>query len=115
MIAGNHEYYGGSWAHERSLLRRQAQRQGVHFLEQETCDFPELGVRVAGATLWTDFDLEGAHFRDHAMAAASRYMNDYVYVSRFGPEKARRTHVRTLRWLEAEGSARPARGSPWWS
>lgn len=112
MIAGNHEYYGGAWGTERTFLRRQAERQGVHFLERNTVDFPEFGIRVAGATLWTDFEINGTDKREASMCEAEHYMNDYRHVRGFSAEKGRKTHLRTVRWLEAEGERAAREGVP---
>lgn len=113
MVAGNHEFYGSDIAHEVSHLRRRASRcPNVHFLERDTVDLDGLGVRVAGATLWTDFDLFGEEHRELCMGVAHEGMNDYRRVKKLTPRMARSIHLRTVEWLEAEGERARKDGIP---
>lgn len=75
LTAGNHEYYGTSVQEsirEARLLRNRHPR--IHFLENEAVDIGD--VRFVGATLWTDFRLNGGD-PELAMAAAQSGMNDF--------------------------------------
>lgn len=74
-VAGNHELYDGHWTHTLDSMREQARIQDVHLLENDRVLVG--GVQFLGTTLWTDFELFGAHTRDAAMAAAKRTMVDY--------------------------------------
>jgi hypothetical protein len=65
--------------------------------------------RFLGATLWTDFALQGTDRRsiDHAMADAHDGMNDFRLIrygeSRmFRPADARAIHMAQVRWLRAK-------------
>jgi hypothetical protein len=67
------------------------------------------GVRFLGATLWTDFALEGTDpiSIDRAMAHAQYGMYDYQVIRRgddrrFRPADARAIHLEQLRWLESQ-------------
>ena len=115
-VAGNHEYYGEIWSSLLPRLRRKAKELGIHFLENDRVDL--CGVRILGATLWTDFDLFGVALRAKAMAAAARYMNDYASITvrrlraddaipgqernvPLTPEHTLRWHGKTRQWLTA--------------
>jgi predicted phosphodiesterase len=74
-VSGNHELYDGHWCNTLDLMREQARIQDVHLLENDGVFVG--GVQFLGTTLWTDFELFGAHTRDAAMAAAKRTMVDY--------------------------------------
>jgi predicted phosphodiesterase len=74
-VPGNHELYDGHWRNTLDFMREQARLQGVHFLENDSICID--GMLFLGTTLWTDFELFGAHQRDAAMAAAFRTMVDY--------------------------------------
>lgn len=119
-IAGNHEFYGSDLLSESGHLRRHASKYPhVHFLDREVVDLPELGIRVAGATLWTDFDLFGEEHRGLCMGTASRYMNDFGSpsgakgrIKKFTAERARFHHLRAAEWLEAEGERAVREGVP---
>ena len=57
-VAGNHEFYNGSIREGLEEGRRAAQEfPGVHFLENDTVTIG--GVVFIGATLWTDYRVEG--------------------------------------------------------
>jgi predicted MPP superfamily phosphohydrolase len=95
-VAGNHEYYKGSIKEGLEDGRNAAAGfPNVHFLEN---DFVVIdGVRFLGATLWTDFRIEG--HPEVAMFHARERMNDYKLVAkqrnlwqRFVPETAYRMH-----------------------
>ncbi|CAN7237221.1 metallophosphoesterase [Rhizobium sp. LjRoot254] len=103
FVAGNHEYY-------RSFLSdglvagisRAAVHPNIHFLENGAVDFGE--VSIAGATLWTDFELMGS--RDLAMQECNRLMNDYHAInwskrpfSSLRPMHTVRKHVESRRYL----------------
>ena len=80
MIAGNHEFYRGRVHQDhtyastlRALREAAAEEPLLHFLEDEAVTVA--GVTFLGATLWTDFALNG----DAILAAwrASQAMNDF--------------------------------------
>ncbi|MEP9373586.1 metallophosphoesterase [Mesorhizobium sp. KR1-2] len=111
-VAGNHEFYKGSIQEGIAAGRAAAQAApGVHFLENEAVIIN--GVRFLGATLWTDFRIQGAP--EAAMDHARRRMNDYRQISwqrnpwkRFLPLHAYRIHQESRAFLDAELSSSPS-------
>jgi len=110
-VAGNHEFYKG--AIREGLAAGRAAAQGlanVHFLEN---DFVIIdGVRFIGATLWTDYRIEGHQLL--AMAHARDRMNDYRAIAvqktswqRFVPEAAYRMHQTSRNFIETALEADP--------
>ena len=75
-VPGNHEYYGGLDLEEsRQLLAWQCSTNGVTLLDPGAVTIA--GVRFIGATLWTDFRLEGIAQETAAHANAARRMEDF--------------------------------------
>lgn len=77
-VAGNHEFYGGRYGFDLSLRRaRDLRLPGVHCLDDDEVVIG--GVRFLGATLWTDFELDGAAPRDvaWAMMNVQGLLNDF--------------------------------------
>ena len=70
FVPGNHEYYGGWHPEDLRVGRRVASDLGVTLLDEETAILG--GVRFVGATLWTDYALDGARRVERAMATAAR-------------------------------------------
>lgn len=118
-IAGNHEFYSQRTMEEflRSA-RAKAEGEGrLHFLENESVWID--GVRFAGATLWTDFEVVHGATREQVMAYVQQRMMDYqaitietrqatqVYRSRrrqprFTPRMALARHQESRDFLERE-------------
>jgi Calcineurin-like phosphoesterase len=106
-VPGNHEFYGG----HMQDLREELFLQGKRF-EVDVLDGREIligGMRFLGATLWTDFALQGGDQDSigRAMADAHRGMNDFRLIrygaSRmFRPADARAIHLAQVRWLRAK-------------
>ena len=111
-VAGNHEFYKGSIKEGIAAGRAAAQEsRGGHFLENDAVIMN--GVRFLGATLWTDFRIEGA--AEAAMDHARRRMNDYRQISwqkrpwkRFLPFQAYRLHQDSRAFLERELAPSPS-------
>jgi predicted phosphohydrolase len=110
-VAGNHEYYKGSI---REGLEdghaAAAQFPNVHFLENESIVID--GLRFLGATLWTDYQIEG--YRQLAMFNARERMNDHKQIAkqrnpwqRFVPEMAYRMHQDSRRFIDTALKADP--------
>lgn len=87
---GNHEFYRSVWQSELSAMRDAASNFGVHLLDHDEViltdpaepDGP--GIRVLGATLWTDFALpvscaDGTRQTDvaRALGEANKRLNDF--------------------------------------
>lgn len=129
MIGGNHESYNGSLYADISASRKIAtmlssdRLQPIHYLERETVILD--GIRILGATLWTDYKLYDAPqngwgtAQEAAMWTAGRSMNDHRIISIldpsnprladkfngervFLPEDALRIHGLTIDWLKSE-------------
>jgi predicted phosphodiesterase len=105
MVNGNHEHYRGVWSEETESARRQAAEFGITFLEDDAAVIA--GMRFVGATLWTDYDLDGTPFREVAMRAASGSLNDHKRITwnkkpwqRFRPQEARALHLRSIGFME---------------
>lgn len=103
-VLGNHEFYGEEIPRLIDDLKQQAAGTNVHVLEN---DRVELGGAVfLGATLWTDFRLDGDRALSEDLAAFG--MSDFRCIRtppssrRFRPVDARRLHGQSRRWLEQE-------------
>jgi predicted phosphodiesterase len=91
-VLGNHEFYGERLPDALEELRGRASDMGIHLLENASAVIG--GVRFLGATLWTDFRVngclrpEGPSDNDAriAMHDARKLQNDYRYI-RFGPKR----------------------------
>ena len=100
-VLGNHEFHGQKIPKLISEVKKLAHSSNVHVLENEAVEIGN--VRFLGATLWTDFRLNGAI--DLAEAAAQTGMTDFqrIRVSpserSFRPRDARRVHERSREWL----------------
>ena len=74
-IAGNHEFYGGSFVTVRDTINQEYRDAGISdnvgMFEREILEFDD--VRVIMATLWTDFD--GGD--PISIMEAANFMNDY--------------------------------------
>lgn len=100
-VLGNHEFYGQKIPKLISEVKEVAQGTNVHVLENDSVEIEN--VVFFGATLWTDFRLNG----DPVLAevAAQTGMTDFRRIRvtpsyrRFRPSDARRIHARSLEWL----------------
>ncbi|MBB3389710.1 Icc-related predicted phosphoesterase [Rhizobium sp. BK275] len=113
FTAGNHEYYGASVQESiRDARMLRDRHPHIHFLENEAVNIRD--VKFIGATLWTDFRLNGGD-PELAMAAAESGMNDYKKIKfsklpyqKFRPIHAYRKHHESRAFLKsvlAESSA----------
>ncbi len=108
-VMGNHEFYGRRtvdrlWREARALVAG----THVHLLENEAVTIGD--VRFVGASLWTDFGLNGYLRQDQMMRDASDLMNDYARIRvgrqgrRWVPLSPRTTllwHERSVAFLDA--------------
>jgi Icc-related predicted phosphoesterase len=110
FVAGNHEFYGHSVMEGIEWGRvHAAECPNVHFLNDEAMEIG--GVRFLGATLWTDFNLDG----DGAWAAANfeGRMNDSRQIAwrmlpsreHFGALRAKQLHIQSKRFLREQLAA----------
>jgi Icc-related predicted phosphoesterase len=112
-VAGNHEFYKNSIKEGLEDGRSAAaQFPDVHFLEDGLVTIG--GVRFVGATLWTDYRIEG--HPEVAMFHARERMNDYRQIARqyhpwqrFVPEAAYRMHQQSRLFIDAALKADPVK------
>ncbi|MBM3852169.1 MAG: phosphoesterase [Verrucomicrobia bacterium] len=106
-VLGNHEFYGETMPSLIAELRAEAAGTHVHILENSRVDLGE--VTFLGATLWTDFALNG----DPVVGglAAEQGMSDFRRI-RTSPgyrnlraSYLRRVHADSVRWLQTEAAA----------
>lgn len=106
-VLGNHEFYGQKVQKLIKELQEMTQGTNVHLLENQSCTIG--GVLFLGATLWTDFALNGDPVMSEVVAQTS--MNDYRRIrtlprySRLKPSDTRRFHMESRRWLEDQALA----------
>lgn len=75
FVPGNHEYYGMDIPAAQRGLAVDCARWGVTLLDPGAATLS--GVRFIGATLWTDFLLDGQHREVAAHAAVGGMLNDF--------------------------------------
>ena len=117
-VAGNHEFYGRQWEHERLKLRRAAQGTSVLFLDNDVADFTRFvqwassraeeleRLRFFGATLWTDYRYPPLRTQGDLMRHAESIMMDHRRIwtdsGRFSARQALEDHRRSRAWLETQ-------------
>ncbi|KQO42449.1 hypothetical protein ASF49_15650 [Methylobacterium sp. Leaf104] len=67
-VPGNHDFYGSRWQSELERGREAAAAAGIHLLAVGEVLAIE-GVRIIGATVWTDYALLGEAWRAPTMAS----------------------------------------------
>jgi predicted phosphodiesterase len=103
-VMGNHEGYGCDLGRTLEKAKALANGTQVHVLENETVRIGN--VIFAGATLWTDFALNGDPHG--AMVIAGDRMNDFKkirinhYQQRFLPHHALARHFKSVAFLKEE-------------
>jgi predicted phosphodiesterase len=102
FVAGNHEPFDAEFHATAAALKHAAQGSNVRVLD---CEEAVLGgVRFLGCTLWSDFELYGAAWRDSAIDAVRRIAPDFRVI-RFGdrpfaPDDWLALHRTHRAWLE---------------
>jgi Icc-related predicted phosphoesterase len=126
MVMGNHEYYRRFLPIELALAKDQAAAFNVYLLENDSIVIgggtvpgngtAVGGVRLIGATLWTDYAIFGAANVAAAMNACASAMNDHRLIGwqkqpwlRFRPQEAALLHHQSKAFL-AEMLATPFEG-----
>lgn len=110
-VAGNHEFYKNAIREGLEDGRSAAaQFPGVYFLENDSVIID--AVRFVGATLWTDYRIEG--HPEVAMFHARERINDYKQIAkqrnpwqRFLPETAYRMHQESRLFIDTALKADP--------
>lgn len=106
-VPGNHEYYGQTAQKLLNELRQLARGSHVHLLDHDSVTIG--GVTFCGATLWTDFALNGDPVFSEIVAQTG--MSDYRRIrtlsdySKLRPSETRVWHSRALRWLEEQANS----------
>src|SRR5262245_29316818 len=101
-VLGNHEFYGHALPALTDNLKQHCAGTNVRLLERDTFEFRD--VVFIGATLWTDFRLDGDPVRAGTVAAID--MADFRQIRfgrshrRFRPSDAHALHGESLRWLD---------------
>jgi Icc-related predicted phosphoesterase len=107
FVPGNHEFYNDSIVEGLEYGRRAAAAHpDFHFLEDDLAVVG--GVRFVGATLWTDYALDGAVQKAWAMQAGADQMSDHRVIRlqdnpprrSFMPADALDIHRRSRAFLE---------------
>ena len=103
-VLGNHEFYKHATPKLMEKMKSLTRDSHIRVLEKDVVAFQ--GVRILGATLWSDFEILGDRFL--SVNTAADVMRDYkkIRVSpkyhRLRPNDAIRFHLATKRWLKEE-------------
>lgn len=103
-VPGNHEFYGGDIDAVRAAMARDCARLGIELLDRRALTID--GVRFIGATLWTDFALDGVAEAFAAQQTARRQMADFRVIRpgrvAFTPAGSVRRHEADRDFIERE-------------
>lgn len=72
-VCGNHEFYKGHFDRTLLSMKNSAAGSNVHVLENESMTYR--GIRILGATAWTDFSTKGSVYK--SSQEARRSMKDF--------------------------------------
>ena len=78
-LPGNHEFYGCDLRLARKKLQEFCRRRGIEYLDHRSVLID--GVRFVGATLWTDFEIDGTP--NESRERIGRAINDFRLI-RYG-------------------------------
>ena len=112
-VPGNHEFYRGEIDDVRAKLAHTCAEVGIDLLDRRVTHID--GVRFIGATLWTDFALDGVASVVRAKQVALRAMADFTGAIRhrgglFTPSESCRRHSADRAFVERELAAAEAAG-----
>ena len=99
-VPGNHEFYGSDIDEGRQILAGQCRIHGVTLLNPGAVTIE--GVRFIGATLWTDFRLDGVAHEAATHAEAQLRISDFTGAIRQREGTRRFTTFESVRRHEAE-------------
>lgn len=103
-VLGNHEFYGQKTPKLIGEIKELAQGSNVHVLQNDRVEID--GVVFLGATLWTDFKLNGDVILSEVSALTN--MMDYRRIRvtpsyrKLRPNDTRQSHEQSLRWLDGQ-------------
>jgi predicted phosphodiesterase len=111
LVPGNHEYYRLNITSALPAMRERAAATNgkVHLLDEDRLDLELKGRRFAilGATLWTDYCLNGIDNKARSMQAIDKGLNDHRLIrfreGRFRPMDAFALHRKARDWLRQSG------------
>jgi Icc-related predicted phosphoesterase len=101
-VLGNHEYYRDRLPELTDEIRRKSRDTNVFVLENESVQIND--VTFLGATLWTDYSLDGN--AEASSNIALNLMSDFLEINRVRgkptlvPEFFQKTHRASRRWLQ---------------
>jgi Icc-related predicted phosphoesterase len=100
MVPGNHEFYRKFIPNELALALAHAGAFNLHILNGMALELA--GIRLVGATLWTDYRAFGEANQTKVMNACAKGMNDHHLIGwqkkpwlRFRPQEAALLHHRS--------------------
>ena len=105
-VLGNHEFYGQKIPKLTQELKELTKGTNIHILENDRISIGP--VLFLGATLWTDFQLDGDVVLAEVAAVAS--VTDFKRIRvtpsyrRFRPADARHFHGESIRWLAQQSN-----------
>ncbi|SDK75425.1 Calcineurin-like phosphoesterase [Pseudomonas delhiensis] len=103
-VAGNHEFYNSDLPELTQAMRNLARALDIHFLENDALVID--GVRILGATLWTDFLLYGEESLPLTLQRALRLMPDFScidwFTAPFTPALSQQLFEASRDWLAAQ-------------
>ena len=103
-VPGNHEYYGGDIDAVREAMAGDCAALGLDMLDRRALTID--GVRFIGATLWTDFALDGSAAVVGAQQTARQGMPDFRVIRHggvaFSPQESVRRHDGDRGFIEQE-------------
>lgn len=102
-VSGNHEFYDHDINELTDRLRKESERLGVIFLENDACFID--GVRFLGCTLWTDYSAWPHTSQEDVMNHCQKMMSDHRLISiddrPFLPEDALSRSRESYQWLKS--------------
>ena len=105
-VPGNHEFYGSDIDEGRRILAGQCRIHGVTLLDRDAVTIR--GVRFIGATLWTDFRLDGvaaepgAHLAALGISDFDGAITHRAGSGRFTTAESARRHAEDRAFIECE-------------
>ena len=103
-VPGNHEYYEGDIDAVGSAMAERCAALGIELLDRRSVVLD--GVRFIGATLWTDFALNGVADAFYAKRTAANAMPDFRVIACrggvFTPDESVSRHDADRNFIEAE-------------
>lgn len=104
MVSGNHDLYDQHWDIGIRMLRSEARRYDIDFLENDSVVID--GVLFLGCSLWTDYALHGQQLLGKRMLEMPGLMTDFREISLDGgqlsPVDVLARHQASRQWLQGE-------------